>query len=373
MRNLPKKYILVVIGALLAVFILLDFGVHGGNTENTVVAKVVSKLIPELSQQREQNVTVPNIPTPHSPKKEIHPFSITSDPTLLRGEGFFYVENGVLYRNKLENGVATEYAQKIAEGVQQTVAQNNKLALFTVKADGSLSQWNNELWVVDKELGTARKIYNNIVSVQISPQDDMLAVFQYGTYEVHLIDENGNLLNKVGIHGGEIAFSADGSQLAYHKLADSAQDKYSLAENAYGIAVYNLKTGTEFLATHSAGDFYPVEFSPDSSHLYFISDRGDHALWSVDLRNSEETQLSSPGVPVYINHDNAIWFSNKLSVVSETDGKVSLVQILPNKNAVTVKDLGEGTSPRWKIQDRVIEFKGKDGWATVDVSSFLKK
>lgn len=362
-------------GIILAVAVLVDLGVSGGDNQNTVVTKIVTALLPESPQGHQEGKTIPNIPAPTPPNKKLPPFSITSDLALLRGEGFFYIEDGILYRNKLEGDIVTEQAQKIAEGAQRILAQNEKLALFNVKSENSHSLWDNELWVIDKESGTVRKIYEDVVSAQISPEGNMLAVFQYGTEELHLINENGNLLNKIGTHAGYGVFSGDGNQVAYHKLADVSQDgdRTSLLENAYGIAVYNLKTGTEFLATHQPGDFYPVEFSPDGKVLYFISDRGGHALWSVDLQNGEESQLSKPGVPVYINHDNAIWFSNKLSAISETDGKISLVHILPDQKSIAVQDLGEGTSPRWKVQDRIIEFNGKDGWTTVDIASSLKK
>lgn len=370
MNTISKRKIFIVIGTLLVIIALLDLGVHGGNTENTITTKVVSKLIPQSFQQSGQKVIDPNIPTRPSPKKETSRFSITSDPALLRGEGFFYVEDGVLYRNKLENGVVVEYGQKIAEGVDLTLAQNDKIALFTVKVK---NRWDNDLWTIDKEMGVAKKIYEDVATVQISPKENLLAVFQIEASEVHLIDENGNLLNKIGIHGGEIAFSNDGNKLAYHKLADNGDSFYDLAEQAYGIAIYDIPSGREFIATDYPGDYYPVGFSSDDTYLYFISNRGDHALWLVNLRSSEEVQLSPPEIPVYINHNNAVWFSDRLSVISETNGKISFVQIVLDQKSVVVQELGEGISPRWKVQDRVIEFKGKDGWTTVDISSFLKK
>lgn len=379
MNTISKKRILIITGVILAVIALVDLGISDGNNENTVVTKIIMAVLPKSPEKYQIQEVIPHTPPPSLQQKKLPKFSITNDPALLKGEGFFYVEDGVLYRRKIKDGVAAQESEKIAEGIQWVMAQSEKLTLFTVKADGSSSLWNNELWLVDKETGTARKVYEDVLSAQISPQGNTLAVSQYGTEELHLIDENGNLLNKIGIHGGYAVFSPDGKKLAYHKLADTSQDggRTSLLENAYGISVYDMKTSTEFLATDHAGDYRPVGFSPDGTYLYFLSgsDRGDsQALWSVDLKSGGEAhRLSEEGVSVYVNHANAIWSSDRLSVVSETDGEISLVQILPDQKSASVASLGEGTSPRWKIQDKIIEFKGKDAWKTVDVASFLKK
>lgn len=287
------------------------------------------------------------------------------------------MEDGVLYRTKLKDGVAVERGQKVGEGVEWVSSQSEKLTLFVRKGEGSISIWDNELWAIDKELGAARKIYEDVVYSQISPRGNMLAVATNDA-ELHLVNENGGLLGKVGIHSTSATFSTDGNKLAYHKLADSNPQGYEedLYLKSQGISVYDINTGKEFLATNSPLDSRPVGISRDGKYLYFISERDQNmSLWSVNLaEKAQPVRLTDPMVKVYVNYRDAIWSSDGRSVISKTDGEVSLVHIFSSQQSASVDILGKGGSPRWKIQDKVIEFKGEDGtWKTVDVSALVSK
>ncbi len=312
----------------------------------------------------------------------LKPLWITSDITLLQGEGFFSVEDGVLYRTKLKDGVAVERGQKVATGMHMVLAQSDKMVLFTdlVKVpEGMHGPLENDLWAIDKETGTARKIYQDVQSANISPKGNMIAV-STASAQVRLIDGGGNLLNTVGFKGSSAAFSPDGNKLAYHRLPDSytagdmGEDPTSINN---GIAVYNINTGKDFLATNSFHDYAPLTFSLDGRYVYFLSGREGNALWSADIvKGGEPTRL--PGVTA-LSGNSAEWSSDRRSVLSVGDeGQALLVKISNDSKSLsvhTIGDLGERSGfPRWVVQDKTVEFKGKDGeWKTVDVSALVSK
>lgn len=320
------------------------------------------------------------------------PFFITSDVNLLQGEGFFYAEDGVLYRTKLENGVALMRGQKVAEGVESVATvpmiQNEKVALFTKRAGKKDSFWDNEVWGIDKETGMVKKIAEDVYSAQFSPKGDMILVSTYDTHEVRLVDTEGNLLNKIGVHGARAAFSPDSGKIAYHKLPDNPPAGATfgeLLENALGVAVYDIATGKESLVLENPDvnrygptDFEPLGFSKDNTFVYFISNyKGGgsiRSVWSLKLDGrSEPTRLTDSSVVTHVNFSNSVWSLDRMSVVSEIDNEVSLLRISADSVSASLEPIGTGTSPRWKVQDKVIEFKGEQGWEEVNVEGVASK
>lgn len=391
MKN--KHKLMITAGAIMVLLAVLVFAIQKSkvpeNTNGSEVAttpqsnnfwsslfatqSVATPSTPEVTQVP---VTPPQPPvttdTTQKPKK----FWITSDITLLQGEGFFYVEDGVLYRTKLKDGVAVERGQKVGEGVDLLMTQNGKLALFThTTMSYGEGPVKNDLWSIDKETGVARKIYQDVMYAPISPKGNMIAVSTQDA-RVHLIDENGNLLNKVGVYSTSAVFSPDGEKIVYRKLPDNPPESFTLGDlvtHAQGLAVYDINTGKETLVTHGVDDAWPVGFAHDGKNLYFVKDCC--SLWSADLKNGgEPVSMLDPKTPVYVNDYDAIWSSDGRSVISKTDGEVSLLHISPSQQSASVTMLGKGGSPRWKVQDKLIEFKGEDGtWKTVDVSQLVSK
>ena len=314
----------------------------------------------------------------------LKPLWITSDITLLQGEGFFSVEDGVLYRTKLKDGVAVERGQKVATGMYEVVAQSEKMVLFTdiVKVpEGMHGPLKNDLWAIDKETGTAKKIYQDVQSANISPKGNMIAV-STASEQVHLINDNGNLLNRVGLYGASAVFSPDGSKLVYRKFIDNPPEGFpsqDFAQSALGVAVYNINTGREVQVSHFVQDYIPLTFSADGRYAYFISERDNtQALYSADLvKGGEPVLLSNPKIPIYLSEDDNLWSSDRRSTFTIGDnGEIFLVKISRDQQPISMSVVGEGlvAFPRWVVRDKLIEFKGKDGeWKTVDVSALVSK
>lgn len=332
---------------------------------------------------------------PRRPEDKPKPFIITSDSALLRGESFFYMEreegfmysqSGVLYRTKLQNGVAVERGQKVAEGIQRILAQDEKTLLFIrSKIQEGGNPFGNELWLVDKEAGVARAILLNIDFASVSSDEEKIAIstgqgggFGSSLNEIRILDRTGNEIGRVGGHGSSPIFSGDGTKIAYLKMDDNQMgDMGSYAFR--GISVYDLATGKETVVSDNPEDYNPVGFSSDGSRLLFISGRGGReSLWSKKISATGSPALmSDTNVSVHIDSQGP-WSSDGFSVVGassqqQSESMLSLFTISPDFTSASVEVLGKGTSPRWKVQDKVIEFKGEQGWEEVDVSNIVAR
>lgn len=332
---------------------------------------------------------------PRRPEDKPKPFIITLDTALLRGESFFYMEredgfiysqSGVLYRTELQNGVAVERGKKVAEGIQRILAQDEKTLLFTrSKIQEGGNPFGNELWLVDKEAGIARAILLNIDFASVSSDGEKVAIstgqgggFGSSLNEIRILDRTGNEIGRVGGHGSNPVFSGDGTKIAYLKMDDNQMgDMGSYAFR--GISVYDLATGKETVVSDNPEDYSPVGFSSDGSRLLFISGGGGReSLWSKKISaTGSPVLISDINVSVYINNES-VWSSDRSSIIGwssqgQPEPIISLFKISSDSTSASVEVLGKGTSPRWKVQDKIIEFKGEQGWEEVDVSDIVAR
>lgn len=236
------------------------------------------------------------------------PLVITKDPTILKGKGFFYVENGVLYKQAInDDGTLATRSKIVATGSLRYIEQDENTVLFTKDLFVRSEETINELWMLDKVTGVTKKIMDNAAPGSISPLGDLVTVDTDDDQLLVLARDGGGLVAKVGVQGGNSMFSPDGKKIAYIKLKD---EKITMGDEdmLQGVAIYDLATGKDTLISKTEGqgkEYKLTGWSPDGKRIYFPS--SNDAIWSVALDGTGKRQetnkggATSPFVPTYLS------------------------------------------------------------------------
>ncbi|WKZ29372.1 MAG: hypothetical protein QY323_01420 [Patescibacteria group bacterium] len=230
---------------------------------------------------------------------------------------------------------------------------------------------------------------DDVITASQSPDGALEAVWTKN-HEVLLVDPNGSVLQKIGVHGAAPIFSHDGRFVAYEKLADGSADgaEQSLFEFALGIAVHDLQTGREYLVTNGGSDdFAPVGFSRDLSMLYFNSTRpyddssGNRvaSLWVVNLKTGETKRLTNVDeeavrngrmIPT-ISPTTALWSSDRVTVFTSYGHETGVWKFALTDSSASATRIAEGDAPQWVVPDKSISVRtlvdGKDVRHTINV------
>lgn len=301
-----------------------------------------------------------------------------------------FIEKGILYHSAVD----LENPEPVLNGVIRILdyqpGAKKILCMTRSQETRSDAVTGGDLVIVDTTNWSQSKVAtDNIVGGRLST-DGLSAVVWNDQHEIIYVRNSGKSLQKIGVHGAAPMFSHDGSLISYQKLADEtiSGDRQDFFEHAYGIAVYDLKTGKEKMVTGGGvHDFAPVGFSNDLSKLYFNSTRPydnspqNHvaSIWVVDLvlnrterlTNSDEAAALN-GLTTPIIGDDAIWSSDR-SIVISSDGKngVWIFTLSFDGKYLTASRVAEGDSPRWTIPDQVIAIRanvaGKNHWKSVTI------
>ncbi len=225
--------------------------------------------------------------------------TITADMEVLMGRGFFYSDNGILYkRTYLSDGTIATVSKKVAEGAIRLVDQNKHAVLFIkdliIPIEG-LSGYKNELWYLDKKTGSVWKMFDDVSQeVDISPSGNLVVVRNTNS-ELLILSKEGDIVEKIGIHGGSPVFSPDESKVAYIKMSDKPiSSMIGLPGIFQGVSVYDLLSKTDRLILPSSqklgeSDWNILAWLPDGTRIYFLSEK-NNAVWSVAVDGSDRRQ-----------------------------------------------------------------------------------
>lgn len=300
------------------------------------------------------------------------PLVITKDPTILKGKGFFYAENGVLHKQAInDDGTLAITSKIVATGSLSLVDQSEDLLLFTKDLAVGSHASENELWILDKKTGETKKIRDNVVlqgQGYISPQGNLLAVTTNDDQLLVLARDGGGLVAKIGVQGTSPMFSPDGKKIAYIKLKD---EKITMGDEdmLQGVAIYDQATGKDMLISKTGGqgkEYKLTGWSPDGKRIFFPS--SNDAIWSVALDGTGKRQetnkggVTSPFVPTYLSQllftddgtmafgeADGVWafrlgkngeFLSAKKIVEGVDGYVSMLSWLKKGESINFRTYG---------------------------------
>lgn len=237
------------------------------------------------------------------------PPSVTGDASIVKGPGFFYVEENTLYKEAiLPGGILAPSSLLVMEAVPAILDQNDKIVIFVKNLPTTGKDPVNELLVLDKTTGSIKKVRGNVIQEgDISPLGNLVVVTTSDREIVVLTVDGSYAPTKFGIHGSSPMFSPDGKKIAYVKLKDGSigMGDYGFFQ---GIAVYDLNTGEDTLIFKSdpsgSGNEYMITgWSPNGKRVYFPS---GGSTWSVSIDGTgqrQETNKNSeaPHVPSYLS------------------------------------------------------------------------
>ena len=250
----------------------------------------------------------------------------------------------------------------------------------------------SDLIVLDSQTGESRVIAKEVWTAQFSP-DGKEIVAADSDNKVRLYSVDGSLKAQIGNNGASPIFTHDGKFIAYHKLADEGEEFFKLAENAKGIALYEIATGEERMLTNHSGDYWPIGFSADFKYFYFNADRpyessilGENVinitsgLYSLDvstgrvtrLTNADERAVQENGQTMsFITHD-ALWTSDRLIAITGLGQHGTYKFTFDGAGGLkSVERVSSGDAPRWVEQDKSFETRtvvdGKETWNATNI------
>lgn len=238
------------------------------------------------------------------------PLIITKDSNALIGQGYFYAENGSLYKEEINaDGVLATTTKNVATGSIRLVDQSDDAVLFikdiSVPQEG-LSGYKNELWLLDKRVGTIKKLLDNVTQDgSISSVAQLIVVRNTGN-QLIVLTYDGISTTSTNVYGASPVFSPTGDKIAYIKLKDG-HIEMGTPDMLQGIAVYDLVAGKDTLILSSApgeNEWMIAGWSADGKRIYFPS---ADSTWSVGIDGTEKRQETNKiagvsRVPAYLSH-----------------------------------------------------------------------
>lgn len=290
---------------------------------SSILAVILSGMAIAGGMRQEQNVPDQS----HSVVKDPSISSIaTGDISTLKGRGFFYAEEGTLYKEAiLPDGALATSSLKIATGVRAILDQDDNVVLFIKDQLPTNESSANELLALDKATGAIKKVHDNVIQEgKISPLGNLIAITTSDRELLVITMDGGSIVTKIGIHGGSPLFSPDGKKIAYIKLKDGPIE---MGDQGFfqGIAVYDIATGEDTLIFRSdpsgSGNEYMVTgWSPDGKRVYFPS---GGSTWSVSIDGIGKRQETNkdPGAPRVPSYLNSLFFTdNGVTAFGEASG-----------------------------------------------------
>lgn len=297
------------------------------------------------------------------------PLIITKDINILKGKGFFYVENGILYKEAIAlDGALATTSQVVATGSIRLVDQSEDAVLFIkyLLIEGHSSV--NELWALDKMTGMVNKILDNVVQGAVSSEGNLIAVSTNDRELLVLARDGGDLVAKIGIQGASPVFSPDGKKIAYIKLKD---EKITLGDEDMfqGVAIYDLATGKDDIISKAGteGKEYRITgWSPDGKRIFFPS--SNDAIWSIALDGTGKRQETNKGVesPFVSTYLSQLLFTDDGTMAfGEADG-VWAFRLGKNGEFLSAKKVVEGVVGNismlsWLEKEKNINFRPYGG------------
>lgn len=250
--------------------------------------------------------------------------------------------------------------RKVADNVKHLFSQHVSKVLFTKKVTvaGMKNGWSADLWILDTQTGKEKKISASASLAVLSPSGEFIAVDNSATGNVELFTGEGMFLKKIEGYGFLPLFSPDSKKIAYYKFASSA----FLGGSPYdpiGIAIYNIETGEELLATNNNEGGKPVAFSADGKNVYFNSIRtSKNSLGIVNISSHEVKKLSGSYDWRYFSvKKDVLISSDEKAMVSSSENGVGVI-IFNNKGEISsTKIVTNGTNPRWLKKDEIIAYR----------------
>ncbi|MHB0865753.1 MAG: TolB family protein [Minisyncoccota bacterium] len=301
-----------------------------------------------------------------------------------------FVENGVLYHSFVGLPEKEVVAEKVHRVLDYLPTERKLLYVTRPQTSGTDAAMGGDLVLTDTTSWIGQKIAENVISGRLSPDGTNIVVWD-NRDEIFLTRHDGKFLRRIGIHGAAPVFSQDGTFVAYQKLANDSTNgnRQSLFENAYGIAVYDVRSGVERVVTNGGvDDFAPIGFSEDMSKLYFNSTRPygkssqNHvaAVWVVDLAHGNTKRLTNVDERAVMNgsiipviSDDAIWSSNRMTAISSTGKNQGVWSFVfsPDGEHLSALYVSDGESPLWIIPGEEVAVRtvidGKKVWRTVNI------
>lgn len=319
-------------------------------------------------------------------------FAISTGPAyaesiaFVQGEGLYLADEATAQDSQvlLEKGVRRLFNKLPVEGKIFSLVQEEE-----AHTDHDVGF---QLVKFDVNTRASETVMSDVVTASYHARGNKFAVWD-SQHVVQVITAEGIKTTRVPGYGAAPLFSSDGRYIAYLKLADVSVDgaSHTLFENAFGIAVYDTKTGESKLVTNGGGhDFAPAHFSRDMQKLYFNSTRpypdaeGDHiaSLWVVDLQSGVEVRLTNQdkqwvqarGVTPILGEDT-IWSPEGDMAISSnglSEG-VWLFTFSDDGYSVRSSKIADGESPQWVVPGSVVAFRsyneGRGFWRTLKLQN----
>ena len=210
-------------------------------------------------------------------------------------------------------------------------SNHNLLRNPTVSQNQIAFEYANDLWIVDREGGEARRLTNGVgheSGPHFSPDGTQVAFTgEYdGNVDVYVIPAAGGVPRRVTYHPGPdvvIGWTPDGKRI----LFNSRRDSYADSGQLYTIALDGALPEVLPLPTAEDGSF-----SPDGTHLAYAPVfqwqaawkryRGGQTekIWVADLSDSSVVKIPRENS----NDFNPMWAGGKIYFLSDRNGPVSL-------------------------------------------------
>lgn len=273
-----------------------------------------------------------------------------------------YLDGEALYVSRPNDIREKNSRRKIADNVDHVFDQRGTKVLFGKNMElNEQTGRRADLWVVDALTGEEKKVAEYVNEATLSPSGEMIAVDDFATGRIKLLDKDGVFVKNVGTYGGWPIFSSDDEKIVYAKLAKLTTSMFDVNSpgNALGIAVYNLETGKETLLVSDERDGGPIAFSPDGKKLYFSSSRisGDISLWDVDLESLKVRQLTDRFAPSI--YKNPLISSNGKTMVSSSEDGIGILTFNDQGEVSSAKLIPGGTDARWLKKDEIITYRAQ--------------
>lgn len=287
-------------------------------------------------------------------------------------------------KKEVMQGSSSSWFVSSEEGQITDVSRNSSQLLYLadngidsggVGGGGHMS--GKDLVVKDVKTGEEKVIAKDVGDAKFSPDaSEVVIVNSYKEVKILNI-EDGKELVKIGKHGSSPIFSSDGKFIIYHKLADEGEGQGLYEQSPYGLVQYDIERQTERILTENKDDYEPVGFSLDMSKLFFNSARAyepvvngyeNHvvSLWVIDMNTKEVTRLTNiseeaerRGELIPLVSQNALWTSDRMVIISETDGEVWKFVLDSDGMLDSARKIALGYSPNWALVDESINLMTK--------------
>lgn len=316
-------------------------------------------------------------------EKSEPPLIFTKDINVLRGKGSFYSEGGALYKEQINaDGTLATTSKNVATGAIRLIDQNEIAVLFVKDlvvpiATEGLSDYKNELWLLDKSTGATRKLFDNVTQEgSISPVGNSVVIRTTGNHIV-ILSYNGEVIATFSNYGVSPTFSPRGDKIAYIRLKE-AHPEPGTPDMFQGVAVYDVATGTDSLilkTTPDGNEWMIAGWSADGKRIYFPS---IDSTWSVGVDGTAKRQetnktAGTPRVPMFLSHllftsdgsvafgeAEGLWafgvgksgeFLDAKKVVEGTPGYSSRLDWVQKDKSVSSHLYGHATTTVYRISD----------------------